>query len=279
MSHSLSEAIRQRAADAPLPWGGTGPVLTVPAVAKLAGENDLAGHEIEAAALKMGIFPTRYLRNMQSLSAQDQIRLLDGSIAQVGLGGLGGTLLDLFLRAGVGRIRVADGDNFEESNLNRQALADLESLSRSKADATRGKAKTVNPSVALEVWDEFLDAATFPAFLDGCALAVDGLGGLSSRLALQEAASEADIPLVTGALAGWTGYVAVVLPGAAGPAEMMGLDNGAEEKLGCPAPAVTLMASIMASEAMKLLTGAPSSLSGKMLVIDMQSLTFDTMEL
>ena len=227
----------------------------------------------------MGIFPTRYLRNMQSVSAQDQIRLLGGSIAQVGLGGLGGTLLDLFLRAGVGRIRVADGDNFEESNLNRQALADLESLSRSKAGATHGKAKTVNPSVDLEVWDEFLDSATFPAFLDGCALAVDGLGGLSSRLALQEAASEANIPMVTGALAGWTGYVSVVLPGATGPAEIMGLDNGAEERLGCPAPTVTLMASIMASEAMKLLTGAPSSLSGKMLVIDMQSLTFDTMEL
>ena len=43
----------------------------------------------------------------------------------------------------------------------------------------------------------------------------------------------------------------------------MGHDNGAEEQLGCPAPAVTLMASIMASEALKLLAGAPSPLAGR----------------
>jgi molybdopterin/thiamine biosynthesis adenylyltransferase len=248
-------------------------------VAKIAEENRLAGHKIEAAALKMDVFPSRYLRNMQSISARDQIRLLTGSIAQVGLGGLGGTLLDLFLRAGIGRIRVADGDNFEETNLNRQALADLETLSRSKADATRGKAETVNPSVELEIRDEFLDPTTFFSFVEGCALAVDALGGLSSRLALQQAASEANIPLVTGALAGWTGYVSVVLPGATGPAEIMGHDNGAEEQMGCPAPAVTLLASIMASETMKLLAGTPSPLSGKMLIADLRSLTFDTMEL
>eukprot|EP00828_Plagiopyla_frontata_P004459 TRINITY_DN11615_c0_g1_i1.p2 TRINITY_DN11615_c0_g1~~TRINITY_DN11615_c0_g1_i1.p2 ORF type:complete len:214 (+),score=83.04 TRINITY_DN11615_c0_g1_i1:162-803(+) len=188
--------IRQRGTDFPLPWGGTGRVLSVHAVAELAQENHLAGHGIEAAALEMGVFPSRYLRNMQSISARDQIRLLSGSIAQVGLGGLGGTLLDLFLRAGIGHIRVADGDNFEETNLNRQALADLETLSRSKTDATRARANAVNPSVELEIRDEFLEPGTFSSFVRGCALAVDALGGLTSRLALQQAASEANIPLV-----------------------------------------------------------------------------------
>ena len=265
--------------DSPLPWGGNGPVLTVQDVAELAKQHRLAGHEVEAAALEAGVFPVRYLRSMQSVSVRDQIRLLNGSIAQVGLGGLGGTLLDLFLRAGVGRIRAADGDRFEESNLNRQALADLETLSRPKTDAARRKANAVNPSVDLELRDEFLDSGTLPAFVDGCDLAVDGLGGLTSRLALQESASDANIPLVTGALAGWTGYVAVVMPGETGPAEIMGRDNGAEEQLGCPAPAVTLMASIMATETMKLLTGAPSSLSGKMLIADLRSQSFDIMGL
>jgi molybdopterin/thiamine biosynthesis adenylyltransferase len=95
---------------------------------------------------------------------------------------------------------------------------------------------------------------------------------------LQQAASRAAIPLVTGALAGWTGYVAVVMPGQIGPADLMGTDNGGEEKLGCPAPAVNLVASIMASEVVNVLTGAPA-LAGKMLVMDLRSHAFETISL
>ena len=206
------EAIQQRADSAPLPWAG--PDRSSPSVQwhNLPRNTPSPDTAIEAAALEAGVFPARYLRNMQSIPARDQIRLLNGSIAQIGLGGLGGTLLDLFLRAGVGRIRAADGDRFEESNLNRQALADLKTLSSSKADAARGKADAVNPSVDLEVRDAFLDPDAFPGFVRGCNLAVDALGGLTSRLALHEATAAEDIPLVTGALAGWTGYVAVVCP-------------------------------------------------------------------
>lgn len=279
MTRSLRSTVRQQATDAPLPWGGTGPVLTVRGVAELAAQNHCAGRTIESAALEMGIYPTRYLRNMQSVSPSDQIRLLNGSIAQVGLGGLGGTLLDLFLRTGIGRIRAADNDIFEESNLNRQSLAEIGTLARAKTDAALDKASAVNPSVEIDVRNAFLDPDTFPDFLQGCDLAVDALGGLTSRPGLQTAAANAGIPLVTGGLAGWTGYVSVVLPGETGPAEIMGLDNGAEEQLGCPAPSVTVVASIMASEVVKILTGTPSSLSGKMLVADLRSLTFDTMKL
>ncbi|EGB13918.1 UBA/THIF-type NAD/FAD binding protein [Pseudodesulfovibrio mercurii] len=278
MDASLEESIRSLAHPGALPWGGNGPVLDVNDVAELAGEHGVPGHEVEALALIQGVTPARYLRNRESVSREDQIRLLRASVAQVGLGGLGGSLLEQFLRLGVGTVRAADGDVFEPSNLNRQALSTLDGCGRLKTRAARLRAAEINPSVTLQTHAEYLTPETLPDFLDGCDLALDALGGLTMRGHLQHAASDAGIPLVTGALAGWTGFVAVVMPGQLGPADLMGTDNGAEERLGCPAPAVNFIASLMASEAVNLLTGAPT-LAGKMLMTDLRSHTFEVVSL
>lgn len=273
---TLADDIRSLARCAALPWGDDGVVLSLEAVRDLAHRHDVPGRAVEIEALKQGIRPLRYLRNQQGISGDGQIRLLESRVAQVGLGGLGGTLLDQFLRAGVGSIRCADGDVFEESNLNRQALSSPDNLGQAKARAAAGRAAAVNPSVDLEAVETFLTPETLPEFLSGCDVAVDGLGGLDNRLHLQHAAAEAGIPLVTGALAGWSGYVGVVMPGETGPADIMGRDNGAEETLGCPAPSVTFFASLMAAETLRLITGRHSPLAGKMLVVDLQTMTFET---
>ncbi|RWU05396.1 HesA/MoeB/ThiF family protein [Pseudodesulfovibrio sp. S3] len=238
----------------------------------------MPGCEIEALALQLGIFPDRYLRNMQSITPAAQIRLLESRVAQVGIGGLGGTLLEHFLRLGVGRIRAADGDVFEASNLNRQALSRISNMGQPKVRAAELMAAEINPSTCLETVNEFLTPESLPLFLEGCDLAVDALGGLTMRRHLQQAASQAGIPLVTGALAGWTGYVGVVMPGQIGPADIMGTNNAAEEELGCPAPAVTFIASLMASETVNILSHT-STLAGKMLVVDLCSQTFETITL
>ena len=272
----LADDIRALTRRATLPWGDDGDVLSLDAVQELARQHGISGHLVEIEALKQGITPLRYLRNQQEISVHAQIRLLESRVAQVGLGGLGGTLLDQFLRAGVGTIRCADGDTYEESNLNRQALSSANNLGQTKTEAALERGMAVNPSVDLEAVEIFLTPETLPGFLSGCDVAVDGLGGLDSRLHLQHAAAETDIPLVTGALAGWSGYVGVVMPGKAGPADIMGRDNGVEETLGCPAPSVAFFASLMAAEAIKLITTGHSPLAGKMLVVDMQTMTFET---
>ncbi len=275
MSDSLAKAIQQRALSTILPQGGNGETLDLASVAEIAASVDVPGHVVEAEALKLDIIPTRYLRNMHSITASNQIRLLESSIVQVGLGGLGGTLLDIFLRTGIGTIKAADGDHFEESNLNRQALATPKTLNEAKSVSAKAKASTVNPSISFDAQNAYLTKVSLDKFVSGADLVIDALGGLDTRLALQQAAAKANIPMVTGALAGWTGYISVVHPGHLGPADIMGTNNGAEEKLGCPASAVTFYASIMATEAIKLLSGAPSTLANSMLIVDLQTLAFE----
>lgn len=276
MAESPDAAIRRLAPQAPLPQGGQGLVLPPEAVAEIAAGTGLPGCGIEARALDLGILPVRYLRNMHGVTPEAQARLLRAKVAQVGLGGLGGALFEQMLRLGVGTLRVADSDSFEASNLNRQALCNMTTLGQSKAESAQRTAARVNPSATVDARHEFLTRDTLPGFLAGCDLAIDALGGLTHRLILQQCAAEAGIPLVTGALAGWTGYVGVVMPGQPGPAQFMGQDNGAEEALGCPAPSVNMVATLMAAEAVRILRGEPSPLAGGMLLIDLEQLTFET---
>lgn len=275
----LADDISTLSRRAPLPWGEDGDVIAMAHVLELADRHAVSGRRVEIEALRQGIQPLRYLRNRQALSSDAQIRLLESTVAQVGLGGLGGILLDLLLRAGVGVIRCADGDAFEESNLNRQALSQPDNLGKSKADAALSKAAAVNPSVEITAVNDFLTPESLPGFVQGCRVAVDALGGLENRLHLQHAAAEAGVPLVTGALAGYSGYVGVVMPGEIGPADIMGKNNAAEETLGCPAPSVTCMAALMAAEILKLAAGEPSPLAGKMLVTDLRTMTFETVSI
>lgn len=279
MSADLVEAIREKAEPTELPAGNPGLLINLTHIAAIALHYDMPGWMVERTALENGIIPKRYLRSMESITIKDQQHLLGSTIVQVGLGGLGGSLLEILLRTGIGKIYAADGDSFEETNLNRQALSTIHSIGSDKSAMAVKRAAELNPSVEFSAVTQYLDSTSLPAFVEGADIIVDALGGLKTRLALQHSAAEAHIPMVTGALAGWTGYVGVVQPGQTGPADIMGSDNAAEELLGCPAPAVSLFASLMACEIVNILTGHKSSLESSMLIVDLRSHTFEKVQL
>ncbi|MFV0421417.1 HesA/MoeB/ThiF family protein [Oleidesulfovibrio sp.] len=237
--------------------------------------------DIERAALSQGILPERYIRNTSQLSLKDQLRLLESDVLLVGAGGLGGHVLDMLARLGVGKITVADGDTFEPSNLNRQLLSSTERLGCSKAEAAKDHATAVNPAVEVLVVNEFLDASSLPEHIKGKQLVIDALGGLQTRLTLQKAAQQAGVPMVTAAVAGFSGYVGVVLPDEAGPAELLGTGDASttpvEDSLGTPAPVVACAAAMQCAEAVKILTGKPHAKG--ILFFDLNDRTFQNVTL
>jgi len=261
------------------PDGSASWVLDDAALLALGREYAMPLREVCALCLDAGLAPERYLRNQETVSLADQALLARSQAVVCGLGGLGGHVLDTLCRLGLGRIRAADGDRFEASNLNRQLLAETGTLGHSKAQAALERAHRVNPAVDVEARNEFWAARDMPAALDGAQVALDCLGGLEHRLALARAASGAGVPLVTAAVAGLGGYVATVLPGAVGPAELLGSGPAAEDSLGCLAPAVALAANLQCAEALRILTGKAPALAGKMLVFDLADMTFQTMDL
>jgi molybdopterin-synthase adenylyltransferase len=276
---TIRQAITTAATDGVFPDGRPGRFLSGEAITALAGELALSPRQVEIAALKANVCPLRYARNLHAFTMAEQVRLLSSTVGQVGLGGLGGGLLECLARAGVGTIHAADGDVFEETNLNRQLLSDGNALGVPKAVIAAARAEAINPSVDFTAHAGFLDADGMAALLEGADVAVDALGGLVDRPALVAAARNRNIPLVTGAVAGYTGIVATVLPGNPSPMDLFGGSGGgtaAEDVLGCPSAAVMAVAALQATEVVRLLAGRTPALANKALIIDLETMRFDT---
>lgn len=155
----------------------------------------------------------RYARNLPALAEAECLSLQEKRVLIVGCGGLGGHIIDQLTRIGVGSLRVVDGDVFEESNLNRQLLSAPALLGVSKAHAAAEHIRRVNPHVAVEAVEAFLDESNVRQLIDGCDIVMDALDNIPSRRLLASACAEAGIPYVYGAIQGWVAQAAVSMPG------------------------------------------------------------------
>lgn len=289
MTARLVSALHKLSVERRMPDGTACASLGLEALDKLSERFNVHLRLLEIEALRQGCIPERYLRNFKSFSIEEQIRLLEAGVLLVGLGGLGGSVLEILLRAGVGRITAADGDRFEESNFNRQLLSDISWLEQPKSASARERANIVNPSVEFTPLHEYLDARRMLGLAREADVVVDALGGLDSRPALWQAAEEAGKVLVSAAVAGDSGCVGRFYPGGPGPALLFGRGGGrggdratpAEVVLGTQAHCVHFAAALQAAEVIGLLR-APAQRQGgesRVLFFDLRDHTFETVVL
>ena len=219
----------------------------------------------------------RFIRNLPTLTEQEQTVLAGKRVFIAGCGGLGGFLTEFLVRAGVGHVVAADCDSFEYSNRNRQLLSTESTLGQSKVLAAAARARDVNPAVDFRPVEVRLDGENLPPLLTGCDLALDALDGVSARLALEDACAEKGIPLVHGAVHGWAAQAAVVLPGS-GLLHGLYAGIGGETDSSVLSPVPAMCAAVQAAEAIKLLLGRPSALSGKLMMMDLRDMDFSVIE-
>lgn len=155
----------------------------------------------------------RYERNIPALSEEECNTLLGKRVLVVGCGGLGGHLIDMLARIGVGFLRVVDGDVFEPSNLNRQLLSEVPLLGVSKARAAAARVSRVNPEITVEAVDCFLTEKNARRLLLSCDAVLDGLDNIESRRILAEECQRSGIPYIYGAVNGWVAQAAISMPG------------------------------------------------------------------
>ncbi|MCL2158299.1 MAG: ThiF family adenylyltransferase [Oscillospiraceae bacterium] len=155
----------------------------------------------------------RFALNIGPISKEEQTKLNQSRVFIAGCGGIGGHLIECMNRMGVKHIVCADNDHFEESNLNRQILADLDSIGHSKARCAALRAAKIYPQTQIQALEIYLTPDNLPPLLEGADIAMDALDNIVSRKALFEACSMANIPLVHGAAAGWLAQAAFVSPG------------------------------------------------------------------
>lgn len=155
----------------------------------------------------------RYSRNIPALSEEQCALLATKRVAVIGCGGLGGHIIELLARIGVGHIVCVDGDVFDETNLNRQLLSQEALLGTSKSLAAAERIKCINSRISCEGYSCFLGQDNAVSLIHGCDLVFDALDNVGARRILEQACEDEKIPYVHGAISGWYAQAAVCLPG------------------------------------------------------------------
>lgn len=220
----------------------------------------------------------RHIRNIPALSAEDMDKLNKSRVLVVGCGGLGGNVIENLARIGVGSMTVADGDVFTESNLNRQILCTPDDLGKSKALTAAERVSRIDPSITVVPVCEPLTKENAPALMADADLVIDCLDNIESRLILEDAASEAGLFIVHGAISGWDLQVMLAPPGSgllrdlyAGIPE----DDVKTSLSFTPAACAALEVSL----AVSFLTGQESPLEGILLTGSLKDIQFHTVNL
>ena len=216
----------------------------------------------------------RYERNVPALSEAECNILLGKRVLVVGCGGLGGHLIDMLARIGVGMLRVVDGDVFEPSNLNRQLLSEVPLLGVSKAKAAAAKISRVNPEISVEAVDSFLTEKNVRRLLLFCDVVLDGLDNIESRRILAKECERAGIPYIYGAVNGWVAQAAISMPGDH-LVEKLYPEGSVLKNKSVLSFTPALCASMQVSLCVKLLTGRQVE-TGKLYYFDLLNQEYET---
>lgn len=148
---------------------------------------------------------SNWLERTELLLGEEKLSLLrNANVLVVGVGGVGAYAAEMIVRAGVGRMTIADADKVSESNINRQLVALHSTIGREKCDILAERLKDINPELQLSVVNRFIKDDETDALLDSDKFdyVVDAIDTLSPKLALIKGALDRGIPLVSSMGAG-----------------------------------------------------------------------------
>ena len=219
----------------------------------------------------------RYSRQimLDGFDYEGQQRLLKAKVLVVGLGGLGCPAAMYLAAAGVGELRLADFDDVELSNLQRQLAHSMDDVDRPKVFSASETIAKINPDIRTICIGEKLTGHFMLDAVDSVDLVVDASDNFSTRFELNQACVQLNKPLVSGAAIRSEGQVIVFdSRDEFSPCyRCLYDDNGDDGHLSCSengvlAPLVGVIGSMQAMEALKLLSGFGENQFGQLLIFD-----------
>ena len=227
----------------------------------------------------------RYSRQilLPQIDVDGQQRLLESHVLIVGLGGLGAPVALYLAAAGVGTLVLADHDQVDLTNLQRQIIHHTADIGRPKVESAADRLRALNPQVHTRCLHQALVDKTLQVAVAEVDLVLDCSDNFATRQAVNAACVALGKPLVSGAAIRLEGQLSVFDPRQPGsPCYQCLYGIGGEEALSCSeagviGPLVGLVGSLQALEALKLLAGFGEPLVGRLLLIDALSSRFREM--
>ncbi|WP_107330327.1 molybdopterin-synthase adenylyltransferase MoeB [Metapseudomonas otitidis] len=218
----------------------------------------------------------RYSRQilLPQIDVDGQLRLKQGRVLIVGLGGLGSPVALYLAAAGVGELHLADFDSVDLTNLQRQVIHDSASVGVLKVESAMSRLAALNPGVRLVAITRALDEDSLAAAVAQVDVVLDCTDNFGTREAVNAACMAAGKPLVSGAAIRLDGQLSVFDPRRDdSPCYHCLYGHGSEAELTCSeagvvGPLVGLVGSLQALEALKLLAGFGEPMVGRLLLVD-----------
>ncbi|KKB07982.1 HesA/MoeB/ThiF family protein [Devosia chinhatensis] len=219
----------------------------------------------------------RYARHLalKGMGGAGQQKLKAARVLVVGAGGLGSPAIAYLAAAGIGTLSIIDADAVSLSNLQRQIVHDSAAIGRNKAENAADFATGLNPNVQVEPLPHLIGPDNAERLVRGHDIVLDGTDNLVARRAVADSAARLGVPLVSGAVSMFSGQVTVFAPHLGGPRhEALYPAEASDDALpsceanGILGPVTGIIGSLMAMEAIKLVTGIGTPLIGRLLVYD-----------
>jgi molybdopterin-synthase adenylyltransferase len=226
----------------------------------------------------------RYSRHilLNEIGVEGQEKLLASHVLIIGAGGLGSPVALYLGSAGVGHITIADNDTVDATNLQRQIAHSLAKVGVNKAQSASQSIASINPEVRVTCIEQRADAVLLSTLVAQVDVVVDCCDNFATRHAVNAACVQHRKPLVSGAAIRFDGQITVYdSRNAKSPcyACVFPPDSTFEETrcatMGVFAPLVGIIGSMQAAEALKLLTGAGQTLTGRLQMLDGRSMEWN----
>ncbi len=219
----------------------------------------------------------RYARHivLREVGGAGQKAMKEAKVLVIGAGGLGSPALQYLAAVGIGTIGVVDDDVVDSANLQRQVIHKDERIGMPKVFSAQKEMESQNPFITVRPYNRRLDGETAQTLFAEYDVVLDGTDNFDTRYLVNAAAVATGTPLISGALTQWEGQLSVFDPAHDAPCYQCIFPSAPDPSLAPPCaeagvigPLPGVIGTMMALEAVKLITGAGAVLRGEMLIYD-----------
>ena len=217
---------------------------------------------------------------LPQIDVEGQQKIIDSTMLIIGMGGLGSPTALYLAAAGVGHLIIADFDQVELSNLQRQIIHRTADIGEDKVDSAKAKLLELNPNITVTVANEIMHSDNLASLIKDVDIVLDGTDNFESRFEINKACVECHKPLISAAVIRFEGQISVFKGYEVDQPCYQCLyseeGNGRESCVenGVLAPVAGLVGTIQALQAIKVLLGIGEQLCGELLLIDGLDLSF-----
>ncbi len=224
----------------------------------------------------------RYSRHilLKDVGVEGQIKIFDAKVLIIGAGGLGSPVALYLAAAGVGTIGIADADNVDLSNLQRQVIHHTPDVGKPKVESAAEKMRAINPDIQVRTYHEWVRAANIRKIISDYDFVIDGTDNFVAKFLINDACVLDRKPFSHGGILRFNGQTMTIRPGESACYRCVfraipprGVVPSCSEA-GILGAVAGMLGTIQAAEALKFITGVGELLTNSLLIFDAKDMSF-----